>query len=620
MKYKLLDTLNLPEDIEGLSVTSLYDLSSEIREFLIEIISETGGHLASNLGIVELTIALHASLNSPEDKIIWDVGHQCYIHKLLTGRKDRLKSIRKIDGISGFPKSRESMHDIYNTGHSSTSISAGLGIARARDIKKETFNVVSVIGDGALTGGMAYEALNDAGNSNTKMIVILNDNEMSIDKNVGGMSEYLSRLRTGLLYRNTRDALSNLVVKIPFVGKRLKRLIRKAKNTIKYAVTPGMIFEELGFTYVGPIDGHNIIRLKTAISKCKKIDGPTLIHVVTQKGRGYKYAEKGPCKFHGVSKFDIETGIMDKDCNLNSYSKVFGKKMVALAGKNENIVAICAAMPSGTGLNEFKNKFNDRFFDVGIAEQHAVTLACGMAKIGIIPVVAIYSSFLQRAYDQILHDAAIQNLHIIFAIDRAGIVGRDGETHQGIYDTAFLSHIPNLTIMAPASYRELEQMLEYAINEVDGPCAIKYPRGDGLETIGNNDEIAYGGSQTIEKGNVITIVAVGRMVEKALEIAELLKEKGIYPTIINARFIKPIDKDMIKEIIKEKYLVIIEDGCILGGFGSYIINLINNSKIKTLNLGFPDEFIDQGSIEELFDKYNLTPEKMFKNIMEEFEL
>ncbi len=650
--------INSPKDIKELNLSELEQLAIEIREFLIETVSETGGHRASNLGIVELTIALHKVFISPKDKIIWDVGHQSYVHKIITGRKEQFNILRKLDGLAGFPKTSESEHDCFNTGHSSTSISAALGIAKARDIKKEKYSVISVIGDGALTGGMSFEALNDAGRSTTDLIVILNDNEMSISKNVGGLSSYLSQIRTEPIYFKAKEDLDFILNKIPTIGKSAARMLHRAKGTIKYMIMPGIIFEELGFKYLGPIDGHNIQKLTDVLSRAKILKGPILIHVCTQKGKGYSFAEKNPGEYHGISPFEVETGEV-KNHNGPGFSDIFGSELVKLAEENKDIVAITAAMPHGTGLNLFSERFKNRFFDVGIAEQHAVTFAAGMASNGLKPVVAIYSSFLQRAYDQILHDVSLQNLHVVLAIDRAGIVGEDGETHQGIYDISYLRHIPNMTILAPADYTELKAMLRYAILTHNGPIAIRYPKGKGFENIfdiielpdrttmnkkasktdkidkadkiDNTEEadfslipIEYGKGFILKEGKDLTILPVGNMVGVSLEVAEKLELMGIFAEIINPRFIKPLDKNLILgSAAKTGRIVIIEDGVVTGGFGSSVLEMINRScKHKDINgmtidikiFGFLDKPIPHGSRNDLYKRYGLDADSITKAI------
>ena len=584
----ILENIESPENIRGLDIAGLEKLAEEIRRFLIERVSVSGGHLASNLGVVELTLALHKVFRTPRDKIIWDVGHQSYVHKIITGRRDRFDTLRQYGGISGFPKSSESEFDSFDTGHSSTSLSAALGYARARDILGEDYYVVVVIGDGAMTGGMAFEALNDVGRSLNNMIIILNDNGMSISKNVGGFSKYLSKIRTQPIYYKVREDLDSFLQKLPTIGKKAARVLDRAKGTIKYIVTPGIIFEELGIKYLGPINGHNIAELTKVLSNAKGMKGPVLIHVKTQKGKGYGAAENKPAEFHNISPFEIETGEV-KVSNGPAFSDIFGQRIVELASREPRLVAITAAMPHGTGLDWFSQLYPERFFDVGIAEQHAVTFAAGLAKAGLVPVVAVYSTFLQRSYDQIIHDTALQGLHVVFAIDRAGLVGEDGETHQGLYDLSYLSHIPNMTIAAPADYQEFIQMLDYGILRHNGPFAIRYPRGTGKEMLAQPVGIKPGKGVRILEGKDVTITAVGMMTETALKAAELLSGKGILAEVINARFVKPLDEQLILDSVsKTGALVTLEDNCIRGGFGSSILELIieKGLMVKTKLFGF----------------------------------
>ena len=610
---KLLDSINSPEDIKHLNMDELNSLCRELREYILENVSKTGGHLASNLGVVELTVALHRVFNTPHDKIIWDVGHQTYAHKILTGRKNKMSSLRQLNGISGFPKRNESIFDVFDTGHSSTSVSAAMGMARARDLNNEDYEIVAVIGDGALTGGMAFEAINDAGRSNTKLLIILNDNEMSISKNVGGLSRYLSRIRTTKGYLSTKRDVEKILNKIP-VGKQIKSFLKRAKDGIKQIVVPGMLFEELGLTYMGPIDGHNIHKIIESLERAKNIEGPLLMHVITKKGKGYKFAEERPNEFHGVSAFNIETGEALKKSS-QSYSDYFGMKMCEIAEKNENVVAITAAMTDGTGLRDFAKKFPNRIYDAGIAEQHAVTMAAGLAVSGVVPVVALYSSFLQRAYDQIIHDVALQNLHVVFAVDRAGLVGNDGETHQGVFDEGFLSLIPNMTVLSPADYREFGNMMEFAVS-YNGPVAIRYPRGSMSEYIKNSEQsIVLGKGYIVEEGKDITIAAAGKMVKTAIETREILKTKNIDAEVLNLRFIKPFDKELIiNSVNKTKSLVIIDEAAV---FASYAVNIYNilpknlDVMVKTL----PDEFIKQGSIEELLKENQLDADSIAAEII-----
>ena len=625
---KVLDKVNFPEDLKELNKEEKVQLAEEIRELLIESVSNTGGHIASNLGVVELTIALHSIFDTPKDLIVWDVGHQTYVHKILTGRKEKLNTLRKFNGLAGFPKISESEYDTFNTGHSSTSISAALGMARARDIKKEKYHVIAVIGDGALTGGMALEALNDAGNSNTNLVVILNDNEMSISKNVGGISQFLTRVRTRKLYNKSNRYIKNAVSRIPRVGNGIIRFVRRIKYGIKQLIIPNMFFEDLGFKYLGPVDGNNINDIEEILKKAKDLDGPILIHVLTKKGKGYKPAEENPDKFHSVSPFNKETGESKKK-KKDDYSKVFGNKLVELAKKNEKIVAVTAAMRDGTGMTKFAKEYPERLFDVGIAEQHALTMAAGMAKQGMIPIVSIYSSFYQRAYDQVIHDICMQNLPVIMCVDRAGIVGNDGETHQGILDLAFFNLIPNILIMAPKDFKELEQMLEFAVN-INKPVVIRYPRGgEGKEKFKEHPDIILGKCEKIRVNSLekaekyVTIVGIGNMVSRAVEVAKEIEKKNIKSEIINARFMKPLDNETIIESIKKSnFCVTIEDGIITGGLGSSIKQLIVDSNLKNIRIksfAYPDQFIEHGSINDLEKKYGMDTITISKYIEENIE-
>lgn len=612
----LLNKINNTEDLKKLNKQEKIKLAEEIRELVIDIVSKNGGHLASNLGVVELTIALHSIFDANKDKIVWDVGHQSYIHKILTGRKDEMDTIRKLDGIAGFPKTSESPADCFNTGHSSTSISVALGMARSRDIKKEMNHVIAVIGDGALTGGMALEALNDAGCSNTNVTVILNDNNMSISKNVGGMSTFLSKLRTKKLYTRTNARVKKIVRKIPLIGNGIVYLVQKVKRGIKQLFIKKMYFEDIGFTYLGPVDGHDIEKLESILDTSKQIEGPVLIHVITKKGKGYKIAEENPDKFHSTSSFNIETGKPVKE-KKKDYSAVFGKKLVKLAKKNRRIVAITAAMKDGTGLSDFAKEFPDRFFDVGIAEQHALGMAAGMAKDGLIPVVPIYSSFYQRAYDQVIHDICIQNLPVIMCVDRAGLVGNDGETHQGLFDLSFFNIIPNLSIMAPKDFKELESMLEYAVSS-NKPIVIRYPRGSEDKSFEKQDEINLGKSEMLRSGTDISIISIGKMVSRACEIADKLKETGVEAEIINIRFLKPLDEEtIIKSINKTKKVITIEDNILIGGLATSINELIIKNKLENIRIksfGYPDEFIKHGDIAQIEEIYRLDLNNILNNI------
>ena len=604
---KILDKVNNPKDIKELNLKEKEELAKEVREELLNVVSKTGGHLASNLGIVELTIGLHSVFDMPEDKIIWDVGHQTYVHKMFTGRKDRINTLRQLDGIAGFPKTKESEYDSFNTGHSSTSISVALGMARARDIEKKDNNVIAVIGDGALTGGMALEALNDAGNSKTKLILILNDNEMSISENVGGLSNFFTKARTKKFYKKSNNFIRKILEKIPKVGPAIIRFARRIKYSLKELFLPNMFFENLGFKYLGPVDGHDIERVEWILKLAKKEQEPVVVHIVTKKGKGYKPAEEEPDRFHATGSFDIETGKSTKE-KKDDYSKIFGKKLVELANNNENIVAITAAMTDGTGLKEFSEKFPDRFFDVGIAEQHALGLAAGMAKEGLVPVVPIYSSFYQRAYDQVIHDIAIGNLPVVMCVDRAGVVGNDGETHQGTLDMSFFNIVPNITILAPKDFKELEQMLEFAV-KLNSPVVIRYPRGgeNKLTKFDKHEEIKNGKAEILKEGNDISIIAIGKMVAKAMQISDKMKNEGKEAEVINARFLKPFDKETIcKSIEKTKNVITIEDGTIEGGLATKVKELIVENKIEVSNIkcyAYPDQFIEHGNVEQLEEKY-----------------
>ena len=602
----MLEKINSAEDIKKLNLSEKKILADEIRKYILEIVSENGGHLASNLGVVELTIALHSIFDVPKDKIVWDVGHQSYVHKIITGRKEQLKTLRKLNGIAGFPKTDESDTDSFNTGHSSTSISAAMGMAKARDIKKENNSVIAVIGDGSLTGGMALEALNHAGSSQTKMIVILNDNEMSISKNIGGVNMFLSKLRTRKNYTNSNKTGKRIINKIPVIGKPIVKFVQKAKNGIKQIIIPKMFFEDIGFKYLGPVDGHNIGDLEVLLKGAKEADGPVLIHVLTKKGKGYKIAEENPDRFHATGSFDIKTGKPKKE-KKEDYSKVFGEKLLEIADKNKNIVAITASMKAGTGLTEFAKKYPERFFDVGIAEQHALTFAAGLAKEGMIPFVPIYSSFYQRAYDQVIHDVCMQNLPVIMCVDRAGIVGADGETHQGLFDLAFFKLIPNITLMAPKDFKELRDMMDFAAN-LNKPVVIRYPRGgESKEKIKSETDIEYGKSEILRHGKDITIIGIGKTVSKAMQIREELQKENIGAEIINARFLKPLDKEKIVDsITKTKFVITIEDGTIIGGLASSIKELIVDEKLRNIKIksyGYPDVFVKHGQVEQLEKMY-----------------
>lgn len=614
---KYLDKIQNPDDLKRLSENELALLTYEIRDFLINKISKTGGHLASNLGVVELTLALHIVFESPNDKLIWDVGHQSYVHKILTGRTDQFDSLRQFKGLSGFPKKEESSHDLFDSGHSSNSISIALGLAKARDLKKKEHSVIAVIGDGALTGGIAYEALNNAGHCNTNFIVVLNDNEMSISQNIGGMSKHLYQLRTTPAYTEIKEKLKKLLHAIP-AGSTIHSGLEKIRDAVKYTIVEGIIFEELGFTYLGPVDGHNMNELVRALKNAKNVKGPVFVHVHTKKGKGFRNAEKEPDKYHGIGPFDIETGELIKDSSGMTYSKIFGKKLMDIAQSNPKIVAITAAMGNGTGLYNFSQEFPDRFFDVGIAEQHAVSFAAGLALDGMIPVVAIYSTFLQRSYDQIMMDVCLQNLPVVFCIDRSGIVGSDGETHHGVFDISYLNNIPNLMIMAPKDGNELEAMLDYSV-QMKAPCAIRYPRGHAVNFNKYKKTEINGKSEILKEGTDLCIIAVGRMVRPAYEAALKLEKQGIHISVVNARFIKPLDKDTFLDIMKTtKKIITIEDNVINGGFGSSLEVCIQDSDLTdiTINsLGWPDQYIQHGTVAELDKKYKLDVDGIIKHVL-----
>lgn len=614
----LLEKINDTKDLKRLKIKEKKLLANEIREYIIDTVSKNGGHLASNLGVVELTLALESVFDIEKDKIVWDVGHQCYTHKILNGRKEQLKTLRQLNGISGFPKTNESYTDCFNTGHSSTSISAAMGLAKARDLNNEKYSVIAVIGDGALTGGMALEALNHVGCTRTKMIIILNDNEMSISQNYSGMNKLLTRLRSKRKYRKSNEYGKRLINNIPVIGKKTVKLVGKGKNAIKQLILPGMYFEEIGINYLGPVDGHNISDLESILKRAKNFDEPVIIHVKTIKGKGYAPAEENPTKFHGIGKFNKETGETITKSS-NNYSKVFGNKLAEMAKDNDKIVAITAAMKDGVGLTKFAEEYPDRFFDVGIAEQHAITFAAGLAQNGMIPFVSIYSSFYQRAYDQVIHDVCTQNLPVIMCVDRAGIVGNDGETHQGVYDISFFKNVPNLTIMAPKNYKELEQMMEYAI-KLKSPVVIRYPRGGESEVkYTQNKKLSLGKAEILEEGEDISIIAVGNKVSNAIEIRNALKKKHISCEVINVRFIKPIDeKTIIKSITKTKKVITIEDGTIIGGLGSSIKEIIVDNRLENIDIkcfAYPDCFIPHGTNKELESKYKIDNATIMKEII-----
>ena len=599
----VLEKIEHENDIKRINKNELPILAEEIRSFLIDKISKTGGHLASNLGVVELTMALHLAFDLPEDKIIWDVGHQSYTHKLLTGRKAGFDELRKYGGMSGFPKRHESDCDCFDTGHSSTSISAGLGYAMAREITGEKYKVISVIGDGALTGGMAYEALNNASKLKSNLIIVLNDNKMSISENVGGVSRYLSGLRTAESYQGLKNGITNSLNSIPKYGERIVEKIRKTKNGIKQLVIPGMLFENMGILYLGPVDGHNIPDMVKLFKEASKVEGPVLVHVITEKGKGYLPAERHPARFHGTEAFDVETGLpLVKRVKAN-YTDIFSTVMRKLGDRDEKVVAITAAMADGTGLKRFRNMFPERFFDVGIAEEHAVTFAAGLAAAGLKPIVAVYSSFLQRAYDQILHDVCIQELHVVFAIDRAGLVGSDGETHQGIFDLSYLSCLPNMTILAPKNKWELSDMIKYAV-DFSGPIAVRYPRGEAFDELKEyRAPLEYGKAEVLYEESEILLLAVGSMVKTALTVRERLKEKGYSCSLVNARFVKPFDEELLLKLQKNhKLLVTLEENVQSGGFGEHVLEFMNTSgdgSMEVLNIAIPDVYVEHGNVELL---------------------
>ena len=617
----ILETIEKENDIKKVPPEEWNLLAEEIRQFLIHKISVTGGHLGSNLGAVELTMALHLSLNLPEDKIIWDVGHQSYTHKILTGRKSGFENLRKYGGMSGFPKRKESDCDCFDTGHSSTSISAGLGMVKARDIMHQDHTVVSVIGDGSLTGGMAYEALNNAARMKSNFIIVLNDNNMSISENVGGVSKYLNNIRTADKYLDIKEGIYNSL-KDTRIGDPIVESIRRAKSSVKQLVIPGMFFEDMGITYLGPIPGHNLPMLCKALKEAKKVEGPVLLHVMTTKGKGYEPAETAPDKFHGIGPFDIESGKVLAKKDGDTYTDVFGKVLCDEASRNPDIVAITAAMADGTGLARFKKHYPERFFDVGIAEEHGVTFAAGLAAGGLKPVFAVYSSFLQRGYDQLIHDVALQNLPVVFGVDRAGLVGSDGETHQGIFDLSFLSNIPNMTVMSPKNKWELADMLRFAL-QMNSPVAIRYPRGkayDGYE--GCREKIRYGKSEWIFEGKEIAILSVGHMFEEAVKTRDKLIEQGYEPTLINMRFIKPIDEAMIEKVCQtHKLIAVIEENVQTGACGEHVSEYVMRRMLPShvLTLALPDDYIEHGSVDVLRKMTGIDSESMSEKIIETYK-
>lgn len=615
----MLEKIQKPNDIKKIPADQLPALAEEIREFIIESLSKTGGHLASNLGVVELTIAMHRVFDLPKDKLIWDVGHQSYTHKILTGRKDGFETLRREGGISGFPKRSESDCDVFDTGHSSTSISAGVGYVRARELKKENYSVVSIIGDGALTGGMAYEALNNAASLKSNFIIVLNDNEMSITENVGGMSSYLSGLRTASAYTDFKMDVTKALNRIPGIGPGMVDAMRKTKSSIKQIIIPGMLFEDMGLTYLGPVDGHNIPQLIKTFQEAKRFEGPILVHVLTQKGRGYEPAMRYPARFHGAGPFDVKTGLPVGKSNP-TYTDVFSTVMRKMGDRRKDVAAVTAAMMTGVGLKRFSNMFPDRCFDVGIAEEHAVTFAAALSLGGITPVVAIYSSFLQRAYDQIMHDVCMQNLHVVFAIDRAGLVGYDGETHHGIFDLSYLGSMPNMTILAPKNLWELSDMIKFAV-DYDGPIAVRYPRGEaytGLKEF--RAPICLGKSEVIHEGSRVALLAVGSMVKMAEEVQKQLKERmDMDAALVNARFVKPIDEELLRSFADTYELVVtLEENVKDGGFGERVLAFAEEEDLPfgVEIIALPDRFIPHGSVSYQMKQVGFTPEDICGRIEE----
>jgi 1-deoxy-D-xylulose-5-phosphate synthase len=599
-----LEKINGPQDLKHFSYRALAELAEEIRQEIVATVSQTGGHLAPNLGVVELTLALHRVFDSPRDKIIWDVGHQCYAHKLVTGRHRAFSTLRQIGGLSGFPKREESPHDAFNTGHSSTSISAALGMALARDLRGEKYEVVAVIGDGAMTAGLAFEALNHTGHLKTHIIVVLNDNEHSITSSVGALAGYLGRIRSSAAYARGKEKLKRLLRSWEPAGPKMLKAAGRLKDSLKYLLLPGMVFEELGFTYLGPVDGHDLVALEEVLGQARRIPGPVVVHVLTKKGKGYSPAEENPDRFHGIGPFEVETGRPREHSPVPSYTEVFGGLIVRLAERDSRIVAITAAMSTGTGLEEFARRYPNRFFDVGIAEQHAVTLAAGLAAGGFRPVVAVYSTFLQRAYDQVLHDVCLQRLPVVLAIDRAGLVGEDGETHQGLFDIAYLRHIPHLTVMAPKDEDELQHMLYTALN-LDGPAALRYPRGRGrgVKLFDEPRALPVGQGEKLREGADVCIMALGPLVYEALEAAEYLAESGVEAAVVNPRFVKPLDRTLILEYARRcRRLVTVEEHVVAGGFGSAVLELLAEeglTQVAVRCLGVPDVFVGHGPPPEL---------------------
>ncbi len=612
---EILNQIQKKDDIKKLNEEELKTLCKELRRFLLRSVSKTGGHLASNLGVVELTVALEYCFNLPEDKIVWDVGHQAYIHKILTGRKEQFATLRQLDGLSGFPKPHESDCDAFAAGHSSTSISAALGIAKARDLLGGKEHVIAVIGDGSMTGGLAYEALNNAGRENTNLIVILNDNQMSIDTNVGAISRHLNNLRTDGRYQKLKEHFKQFRDNVPIVGRATYNVLSKARDSAKHLFLHGAMFEELGFKYIGPVDGHDLKELLELFRNVKYMKGPVLIHVKTVKGRGYRYAEENPSDYHGVGAFDLKTG-KPLSSGGESWSDIFGKKILEIGAANDKAVGITAAMAGGTGFEGFQKAFPERFFDVAIAEQHGVTFSAGLASRGIVPVFAVYSSFLQRAYDQIVHDVCMQNLHVVFAVDRAGIVGADGETHQGVFDLSFLSHIPNMTVLSPKNGWELEEMLDFAVNRWNGPIAVRYPRGTAETAFTENREpVAYGKAELIQDGRKIAVLAEGHMLKTAAEAVKRLEKDGYQPMLVNMRFISPLDGEMLLRAAEQcTYIFTVEDNLGKGGLGSRVLEFYSGRRqtVSVTSFAFPDCYIEQGTQAQLFARHGLDAERIYK--------
>lgn len=617
---ELLERIKQPNDIKEIEPENYKALAKEIRHFMVRQVSRTGGHLASNLGVVELTMAIHLCCDFPQDQVIWDVGHQCYTHKILTGRREAFDRLRKYQGISGFPKRAESDCDVMDTGHSSTSISAALGLAKARDLQQKDHKIFAVIGDGALSGGMAYEALNNAARLKSNLIIVLNDNQMSISKNVGGMSNYLGKIRTNTNYTGLKEDVENILEKLPRVGNRLTVKIRGLKDLVKRLFIPGMLFEDMGLTYIGPIDGHNIAQMVSAFHSASKMKEAVIIHVSTKKGKGYRPAELDPSAFHGVGPFSMKEGIMkQKTVPSQTYTDVFRDTMLELAEEDSRVVAVSAAMPSGTGLSAMAEQYPAQFFDVGIAEEHAVTFAAGMAIGGMKPVVALYSTFLQRAYDQLLHDVCIGNLPVVIAVDRAGLVGSDGETHQGIFDLAFLSQMPGMVVMAPKNAWELQQMLRFAV-DAEYPVAVRYPRGGACQDFEQQKQpLELGKSEWLIQGREIALLAVGSMVEIGAEVCRSLQEQGLQPSLINARFVKPVDEDILEELVKEhRFVVTLEEGVITGGYGQNVASWYEARgipQVQVCPVALPDQFIEHGSVEILREKYAISAERVTERVL-----